>query len=266
MGQPSLGSYVIPFRDGPCRTPGLSAVLHWLAGFGEALEVVVVEQDAEPRLADQALPANARHVFTYNVGPFNRSWGLNVGFRQAHGDVVALADADLILHPAVLAGAFASCRQHYDAVRPFGALVDLDADETARVLAGGSVDLHDLPAERLNRQRSGEVLCFCGGAYLVRRAVYDRVGGQDERFLGWGGEDDAMSIKLQKLGCSLGVIQEGLACHLHHPRRLTPALAKDPHYRDNVALLLGYRRSTPRQLEQLAQRQRRTMGRLDKHR
>ena len=52
------------------------------------IEMIVVEQDAYPRLAPPLAHPGARVVFAYNAGPFNKAWALNVGARVAAGDVL----------------------------------------------------------------------------------------------------------------------------------------------------------------------------------
>ena len=78
------------------------------------------------------------------------------------------------------------------------------------------------------------------------------LGGMDDRFEGWGGEDDAFSIKVQKLVSRRGAAREAPAWHLWHPRAKseTPDL-----YRRNLELLKTYRQLDDEQLEKMCREQ-----------
>lgn len=54
------------------------------------------------------------------------------------------------------------------------------------------------------------------GVVAIPRAAFDAVGGFDERFKGWGGEDDAMRAALETIWEPPTRI--GIAYHLWHPR------------------------------------------------
>ena len=88
------------------RLENLRAVLQWVSRIGIA-EVIVVEQDREPRLPCGFLPSGCRSVFAFNDGPFNKSWGLNIGFKQSSGDVLAFGDADILIDSRNLIESFA---------------------------------------------------------------------------------------------------------------------------------------------------------------
>ena len=75
-------SYIITYRaaDDPARRANLEAVLAWLK-LQALAEVVLVEQDIAPTLGDLPAFPGLRSLFAYNPGPFNKSWGFNVGVR-----------------------------------------------------------------------------------------------------------------------------------------------------------------------------------------
>ena len=79
-------SYIITYRatDDPTRRANLEAVLAWLR-LQTLAEVIVVEQDAAPTLGDLGAFPGLRSLFAYNPGPFNKSWGFNVGVRASTG-------------------------------------------------------------------------------------------------------------------------------------------------------------------------------------
>jgi predicted glycosyltransferase involved in capsule biosynthesis len=63
---------------------------------------------------------------------------------------------------------------------------------------------------------------FFGGAYIIKKSLWDFVGGMDEGFIGYGAEDNAFHISCEnKLGKTIWI--EGFNYHLYHPSyRATP--------------------------------------------
>jgi hypothetical protein len=95
-------SYVITYRsDQEIRAANVFAVLCWLSEIRD-IEVVLVEQDHRPRLTTDRLPANCTYHFVHNAGPFNKAWGLNVGFKKSSGTVVGFGDADMVMNAGAL--------------------------------------------------------------------------------------------------------------------------------------------------------------------
>lgn len=229
-------SYIITWRGlgDPARKANLKTVLEWLALLQPA-EVLVIEQDVAPSLSDLPSIPGLRSVFAYNPGPFNKSWGLNIGARFAVGSVLAFGDADVLC--GSLPAAVAQCRGNVLAVRPFSGIRDLDAAESALVREDLSCLRDPSFTQRpADRKAIGEFPPICGGIVLFRRELFGVVGGWDERFLGWGGEDDAMDIKLRRAMVPVGVLNVEDGFHLWH-ERVNKNIVESPDYQRNLALL-----------------------------
>ena len=251
--------------SGSDRRANLDAVLAWLAR-EPALEVIVVEQDAHPRLAAPLAHPAARIVFAYNAGPFNKAWGLNVGARVSEAGVLLFGDADVIV-PGGLGEAAAMCARHAQLAKPYRRLVDLTPGETAAVRLSGpdaAAIVRDA-ATPPNRDAIGERLVLCGGWFAIRRDAFAALGGFDERFVGWGGEDDAMTIKVERMRLATWELDPGPAWHLWHPRSAETTVGH-AHYAGNLALLDDYRHYDDGALARLVEVQRQTCGRRDKYR
>ena len=63
-----------------------------------------------------------------------------------------------------------------------------------------------------------------GGAFLVNKDAYCRIGGENENFYGWGAEDIERIKRLEILGCPIRR-SSGPLYHLYHPRT-------NSHYQD----------------------------------
>ena len=176
--------------------------------------VVVVEQDAEPHLADLA-PLADRYVFAYNPGLYNRGWGFNVGATLFDSGALCLLDADLLVPPDFLSRGLAALRGGARALLPYREVLYLDEAATRQAIAerlaapGAAVDPARLTGRRFTSSQ--------GGALWVDAALYHAVGGFDERFRGWGGEDREICLRLER---AAGVLPrlDGCLLHLDHPR------------------------------------------------
>lgn len=242
------------------RRANLDAVLRWLAGMPQ-VEVIVVEQDASPRLAGPLAHPAVRIVAACNPGPFNESWGLNVGAQHASGDVLLFGDADVLV-PDGLEAAVRHCERGAQVAKPHDMLVDLSPGETAEARAGRLPRL-DAAACR-DRDAHAERLALCSGWLAMRRDAYAAVGAFDERFAGRGDADRAMTLKIELARLSTWQVGEGPALRLWHPdaRERTP---EGLDHAPGLALEAEYARYDEPALARVFAIQRQLGGRRDKY-
>jgi hypothetical protein len=245
------------------RRENLLAVMRWLSGHRD-VEIVVVEQDAAPTLDASLAPAGGRVVFARNPGLFNKGWGLNVAARQSTAPVLAICDADVIA-PGFEA-ALERCLADTEAVKPYKSIVDLTAEESTRVRAGEWDFAPQRPPNAPpDRQAIGEIVNFGGGLFLIRRELFGRLGGFDERFRGWGGEDDAMALKIARSGARRAELGERPALHLFHPRPHEATFGQ-PNYEANRALLAECAAYSPAEYRRVCEVGRQIAGNPEKYR
>ena len=258
-------SYILTYRSGhdPARRTNLDAVLKWLTAFPQ-FEVIVVEQDHTPTLQGTLPLPDARVVFAHNPGPFNKSWGFNVGARIASTHILGFADADVICASVVEAAN--AVAQGIGAVNPYRRLVDLTEAESAQVLRGQFDFVPDrIGGGSINRAGIQEHIVFCGGIVFFQRNAFAHLGGWDERFVGWGAEDDAMTRKVQRARINAIELDSHVAIHLHHARS-TAELRETPHYANNLRLLDQYRDLSDDALKRLCEVQLQLSGYREKYR
>jgi predicted glycosyltransferase involved in capsule biosynthesis len=201
---------IIPFKYSGERFFALQRVLENSKGLG--CDVIVVEQGAEPVLPAKNVLTDQRHIFLTNEFPFNKSWGFNVAWKQVDHEIVVFVDADNLIDSRHIQTCVAEFGD-YDFISPHRKLIDLSEDENhldfARIFA------IDRPGRgELDKQK----LPLCGAVTMFKTAALERIGGWPEEFFGWGGEDDAMSDKVQKL---LKWQERDFNCyHLPHPKEL----------------------------------------------
>lgn len=200
-------TYAIGWRHNRDREANLRRVLAWLGHFPD-LDVVVVEQDNYSRFSP---PHGVRHVFARSTAPYNRSWGFNMAYRESDSPHIVFGDSDIIMN----VGEFNSSVEaagSLDVVSPYSSVVDLTRDESA-------MGLDDMAL--ISRAGRGETdhqrTNLCGGVVIFSREALERVGGWDEDFVGWGGEDDMMTFKVQAAGLRTALMPHR-CFHLWHPR------------------------------------------------
>lgn len=177
--------------------------------------IVVVEQDATPRLETALSPLCDQYLFTYNPGPYNRGWSFNVGavLPGSRSGALCLIDGDLLVPYPFLQETLAALESGARVVHPFDKIVFPDDCESRRAIRNrASNQGADFDAACYR----GHIYQGCvGGCLWVDAAFYRDIGGHDERFEGWGEEDlefwnrASASTPIRRL--------PGLGLHLDHP-------------------------------------------------
>ncbi len=249
--------YVLPVRiDHPSRLTNLHKVLRWLRLI-DAARPIVVEQDASRHIEAEVAKGRLRYRFDRFEGAFNKSRAMNQGFALGASDVLVFGDADIVMPPGLLLRAVAACRAGAELINPYQHLVDLSQADSDR-LDPAALPRRAESVSGANREGHGEQLCLAGGAFAIRREFFERCGGMDEDFAGWGGEDDAFSIKARRLGRRLLASRGGHALHLWHPRARPPA--EDPDYVRNRGRVIDYQRMGAEEFEEMCARHRRSLA------
>ena len=200
-------TYIISYRHSVERLNNLRRVIDWVMSFSGS-EIIVVEQDRHSKISHLRLPC--RHIFLKTNMPFNKSWGFNVGAKYANSKVIVFGDSDLIMDPNKFIESLLMIDK-YEMVNPYTSVIDLDRNES-------NMQLDELM--RIDRPGRGETdiqkVPLCGGICIFRKEALQNIGGWNEDFLGWGGEDDFQSVKVKNFLNWTEV--PGKCFHLYHER------------------------------------------------
>lgn len=223
---------VIPLsdRDGAGRIRNLMACLLALRDQSfpkERYRVTVVEFDDHPRWHRIVEPLTDHYLHIHGDGLFNKCWTLNVGVRKTLGDVRTLCflDADMLVDRYFLERNHARFTDAaHDAHLPHTEMLSLDEASSDWVIAqrcGAGSSQVPLAGAR------GLLLRDVPGACLwTRPEVFHRIGGFDERYRGWGGEDEDM---LYRITSAWNVTQyDDVLVHLSHRRPAQHTAAGEP--------------------------------------
>jgi GT2 family glycosyltransferase len=200
-------TYVIGYRHSDERLNNLRRSIDWVSGFG-GVDLIIVEQDKHSKISH--LNLKGRHIFVKSDGPYNRSWAFNVAISYAKSDLIVFSDSDLIMEPNDFIESLRKLK-YYDMVNPYKSVLDLKPDETKLAIS----DMFKI--ERAGRgENDHQKVPLCGGISIFRMDAIKRIGGWDEGFVGWGGEDNFQTLKVENF---LNFTQMDHKCyHLYHER------------------------------------------------
>lgn len=144
-------------------------------------------------------------------GPFNRAKAINQAL-DTDWEIAVIADADTWVPARQLHRAILTARVTGRLVAAFDAVVELSRTCTTDILHGKTSLAGSFGAEKV-RTRHLETQ---SSMLVIPRTLWDQVGGMDERFEGWGCEDNAFWK-----ACTLHAGEPdritGNAYHLWHP-------------------------------------------------
>jgi hypothetical protein len=150
------------------------------------------------------------HEGHHDRGPFNRSAAINRAAAAA-GDwaVAVIIDSDVLPDPAAVREAVKVARTGRPATG-FSTRRNLSQGGTRRIMQGFKGSWEPLV-------RNEHPDCH-SGAYCVSRELWDRVGGFDELFVGWGFEDTAFQTACETVAGEKTYRAQAPLWHLYHAK------------------------------------------------
>ena len=225
---PSIGvSVVIPYFEAAETLGPVLAALEGQDWPRDLLEVVVVDDGSRPPLAPPDSALDLRTVRLADRG-FGLARARNAGARAARHGILVFLDADIVAAPGLVA---AHARWHHAvsdaltlglcrAVAAAGVCAgDIRAVGPAALFAGRPSDppwnAHHTPATgALTARRDDLFRAVTGNNLAVSRAFFEEVGGFDETFARYGGEDTELGYRAQARGGLLVPVREAAGWHL----------------------------------------------------
>jgi predicted glycosyltransferase involved in capsule biosynthesis len=187
---------VIPYRyENAERHRAFSWVFDRWTGWKSALDLEITVSDSDPSK------------------PFNRAEARNNGVRESEGGILVLCDADTFGPYGSIRRAISMCSMQ-PWVLPYNVYYNLAQDATELVLSKPPA-VFTMPSTFSTDHR---ILDSVGGMQILTRAQWWRTNGHDERFVGWGYEDNDFANRANAV---LGGVYRlaGPIYHLWHPRQ-----------------------------------------------
>lgn len=146
------------------------------------------------------------------VDPFNKCMAVNRGAEVATGDVLYILDTDCYCPGRSVVAAYERLDRN-DWARPWRRKLKLGERATVAIISTGlsAWDRKADPPEHINS-------FWCSPPLMLSRSTFEDVGGMDERYRGWGGEDTAFGRALWKSGHGFASNGADDCIHLWHPR------------------------------------------------
>jgi GR25 family glycosyltransferase involved in LPS biosynthesis len=151
-------------------------VHHYNKFFSLYIDIVIVEQGAQPTVNPATLPTNCKYVFLRDEGPFNRERCFNRGISNSNPrrKFVILSDNDIYLETLDIRANLRMCEQ-YDCATGFSKIIDLTNEGSLRLRNTRTTRGIDITknALQINNERQG-YCCF------FNREAIQILGGWDE--------------------------------------------------------------------------------------
>jgi predicted glycosyltransferase involved in capsule biosynthesis len=191
MNKP-LVSILIPFRSNGDRDQQLAWLKdRWSSLFPEA-EIIIEADDGND--------------------PFSKTMAVNNCYKKATSDILVLMDADCWIDPELIKKAAEDIRsKKISWARPCHDVYKLTKEFTFDLIKTSPTS-----GIALNDKSYSGITKAVGFVCVFSRDQFEKVGGMDTRFRGWGGEDNAWNVMLDNM---FGKAEDGVGIgyHLWHP-------------------------------------------------
>lgn len=207
------------------RVRNLKAVIAQAKRVWEDVDVCLVEQNGNTDVDG----VTYHHNVSIDGKLFHKTKLLNYAV-QSHPDYThyVMLDADSYIDAEVVDNIINHC-DDAPLIFPYGTCAYLNEAQTRIKCRDGYGNIStkynsNIPITR----QAGLINCFS-------KAVYDRVHGFDEEFIGWGAEDDAFIFKIRRLCGREKRLSGGVVFHLWHKKSNTQDYLDSPIYKRNRA-------------------------------
>ncbi|MBB3206287.1 hypothetical protein FHS27_002096 [Rhodopirellula rubra] len=208
-----------------------------------AVECIVVDQTNEPCFGTRLPPAvkNLHRPLPKDLDGWRKSWAFNQGAREAQGSTLVFHDGDIVCPAGYARAVIEGLREHGAAsIQRF--LFNLNQIATQQIF--DSQQWPETMQPECVRQN------WEGGTIAIRRDAFFGLGGYDEGFVGWGGEDNEFFDRCKHIGhLTFGHVP---FVHLWHAPQSDKFAVNNPN--TTIALKSRLQISVPERIDELKKR------------
>ncbi|MBD1909058.1 MULTISPECIES: galactosyltransferase-related protein [unclassified Leptolyngbya] len=221
MNKSVKASLIIPYRQ---REIHLKTQLEWWKhqkdnDYSNNFEIILVEASETPSTWIQSAfqSENLSYIHYPCKGTFHKTKALNLGLNLAQGEFVVPYDVDLLpVRDVLLQHLWVAERSPELLITGYRIMSNTESiafEEVASVLEQTSIAPEDQPTALWKHLVLHEKF---GIMPFFRKDRLLKIGGWDEQFIGWGGEDQDVIERYLKTGCHLCRCPELVYLHLFH--------------------------------------------------
>lgn len=221
-------SVVVPYYEAPDELARTLAAFEGQSYPVELFEVIIVDDASDPPLELPSSPLDIKLVRQEGAG-FGLARARNNGARAAANEILVFVDADLIAEKELLA-AHARWHQALSDAVTLGMYRRVSVDGVSASMIRGRVgSISNLLGDResdppplveymdkandLATKRDDIFRAASGGNLGIRRRFFEEIGGFDETFSRYGGEDTELAYRAYTNGALLVPVPEAMAWH-----------------------------------------------------
>ena len=188
-------------------------------------EMVIAVMGEAPIRLDVDVPFPVRQVLVPG-DPLPLAAARNAAARAARGRALLFLDVDCIPAPGFVADYAAALEEGPGVLMgevmylPAGATEGAWTYDGFAAVAERHSDRQGPPPQGV--RRCEDYRCFWSLNFALHARDWAAVGGFDERYAGYGGEDTDFGRTLDGAGIPIGWMKGGLAYHQHHPHHMPP--------------------------------------------
>jgi predicted glycosyltransferase involved in capsule biosynthesis len=149
--------------------------------------------------------------------PFSRSAAINNAYKISTRDILVISDADVFLDVKLIKLGAAALEES-PWVIPYDNINYLSLEGTTALLKEEPTANIENSISHQNIYNYSGYKIF-GGLCILKKECFEKVGGFDEAFIGWGCEDDAFQRKMDAV-CGKHIRFHSCLWHLYHPSAL----------------------------------------------
>lgn len=167
---------------------------------------------------------------------FNRSKAINAAAKKATRNIYVMSECDVVYDPNLIIEAIGLLKKAAWII-PFNRVLNISQVKTEEILQ--LEPDWPLPSKLEGHAKDHYPMTnlFAGKMNIFSREAFEKVGGFDERFIGWGREDDAFLIAMNTI-CGPFTRMKRTIYHFWHP---FVGAHNNPNIKSNNKLLLAYR-------------------------